>query len=114
MTGPTVPTIGAIVLQLVLGLAVFHANPKRRLNQCFLLLSLLIVAQLGSLYFGLTAPTSTVAEFSIRQASVAGALCLVMFNFLRLSLLQREQRRRKLNITRHNAPATEACLIENS
>ena len=91
MSGATVPTIGAIALQLILGLAVFQANPKRRLNQCFLLLSLVIVAWLASLHFAFTASTSTVAEFSIRQASVAGALYLAMLNLLRLSVRQREQ-----------------------
>ena len=87
MTSVTIPTIGAIALQLILGLAVFQANPKRRLNQAFLLLSLVIVAWLATLHFASTANSSTVAEFAIRQASVAGALCLAMFNFLRLSLL---------------------------
>jgi PAS domain S-box-containing protein len=91
MTGATVPTIGAIALQLILGLAVFQANPKRRLNQCFLLLSLVIVAWLASLHFAFTASNSIVAEFSIRQASAAGALYLAMLNLLRLSVRQREQ-----------------------
>src|ERR1043166_1043102 len=91
MTGATVPTIGAIALQLLLGLAVFQANPKRRLNQCFLLLSLVIVGWLGSLHFAFTATTATGAEFSIRQASVAGALYLAMLNLLRLCARQREQ-----------------------
>jgi PAS domain S-box-containing protein len=96
MSGASVPTIGAIVLQLALGLAVFHAKPKRRLNQCFLLLSLVIVAWLGALHFASTATSATVAEFSIRQGSVAGALILAMFNLLRLSLLQRDQTWREI------------------
>jgi PAS domain S-box-containing protein len=96
MSGATVPTIAAIVLQLVLGLAVFQANPKRLLNQCFLLLSLVIIAWLGFLHFASTASSATVAEFSMRQASVAGALCLAMFNLLRLSLLQRDQSWREI------------------
>src|SRR5438552_11464573 len=91
MTGVTVPTIGAIALQLVLALAVIQANPKRRLNQCFLLLSLVIVAWLGSLHFALTARTPAVAEFSIRQASVAGTLYLAMLNLLRLFVRLRGQ-----------------------
>jgi PAS domain S-box-containing protein len=91
MSGATVPTIGAIALQLILGLAVFQANPKRRLNQCFLLLSLVIIAWLGSLHFAFTARDSIVAEFAIRQASVAGALYLAMLNLLRLSVRHREQ-----------------------
>src|SRR5438105_10387959 len=91
MSGATVPTIGAIALQLILGLAVFQANPKRRLNQCFLLLSLVIIAWLGSLHFAFTARDSIVAEFAIRQASAAGALYLAMLNLLRLSVRHREQ-----------------------
>src|SRR4029079_4040017 len=91
MSGATVPTIAAIALQLILGLAVFQANPKRKLNQCFLLSCLAVIAWLLSLHFARTATTSLVAEFSIRQASVAGALILMMYNLLRLSLLQRDQ-----------------------
>ena len=91
MSGATVPTIGAIALQLILGLAVFQANPKRRLNQCFLLLSLGVVGWLASLHFAFTATSPAVAEFAIRQASVAGAVVLAILNLLRLSLLQREQ-----------------------
>ena len=91
MSSATVPTIAAIALQLILGLAVFQANPKRRLNQCFLLLSLAVIAWLCSLQVAFTATTPTVAELAIRVASDAGALCLMMFNLLRLSLLQREQ-----------------------
>jgi PAS domain S-box-containing protein len=91
MNGASFPTIGAIALQLILGLAVFQANPKRRLNQCFLLLSLVIVAWLGSLHFAFTATTSAVAEFSIRQASATGALYLAMLNLLRLSVRHREE-----------------------
>lgn len=84
------------MLQLIIGLAVFQANPKRRLNQCFLLLSLAVIAWLCSLHFAVTATNALVAEFSIREASVAGAVCLMMFNLLRLSLLQREQRWREI------------------
>ncbi|MEY2559167.1 MAG: hypothetical protein QOE34_2592 [Verrucomicrobiota bacterium] len=91
MNSASVPTMGAIALQLILGFAVFYANPKRRINQCFLLLSLVIVGWLGSLHFAFTATSASVAEFSIRQASVAGALYLVMLNLLRLSVRQREQ-----------------------
>jgi PAS domain S-box-containing protein len=91
MSGATVPTIGAIALQLILGLAVFQANPKRRLNQCFLLLSLAVVGWLAALHFASTATSPVGAEFAIRQASVAGAFVLSLLNLLRVSLLQREQ-----------------------
>jgi two-component system NtrC family sensor kinase len=90
MSGATVPTLGAIALQFVLGLAVFHANPKRRLNQCFLLLSVVIVGWLASVHFALTATNAAVAAFSIRQASVAGALYVFMLNLLRLAVRDRD------------------------
>src|SRR5436190_2863945 len=91
MSSATVPTIAAIALQLILGLAVFQANPKRRLNQCFLLLSLAVIAWLCCLHLAFTATSPLVAELSIRETSIAGALALMMFNLLRLSLLQREK-----------------------
>lgn len=90
MSGDTVPTLGAVGLQLVLGLAVIQANPKRPLNQCFLLLSVVIAGWVTSLHFALTATNPAVAEFWIRQASVAGALILCMFNLLRLSVRDRD------------------------
>ncbi|MFN2542195.1 MAG: ATP-binding protein [Chthoniobacterales bacterium] len=90
MSSAIVPTLGAVALQLILGLAVFHANPKRRLNQCFLLLSVAMVGWLASVHFALTATSATVAELSIRQASVAGALYVSMLNLLRLAVRDRD------------------------
>jgi two-component system NtrC family sensor kinase len=90
MSAATIPTLGAIALQLVLGLAVIHANSKRPLNQCFLLLSVVMVGWLASLHFAVTATNPAMAEFWIRQASVAGALILCMFNLLRLSVRDRD------------------------
>src|SRR5262249_232511 len=48
-------------------------------------------AWLCFLQFAATATTTAVAEFSIRQASVSGALILTMLNMLRLSVSSREQ-----------------------
>ena len=90
MSAATVPTLTAIALQLVLALAVFQANPKRRLNQGFFLLSLGMVGWLASLHFAVTATNPAMLEFWIRQASVAGALILCMFNLLRLSVRDRD------------------------
>jgi nitrogen-specific signal transduction histidine kinase len=90
MSGATVPTLGAIALQLILGLAVFHANPKRPLNQCFLLFSVVIAGWLASVHFVLTATDGAMAAFSIRQASVAGALYISMLNLLRLAVRGRD------------------------
>ena len=86
MTSATIPTVGALLVQLALGLAVFQANRHRRANQCFLLLSLVIDAWLASLYFAFTAKSTDVAEFAIREASAAGALYLATLNLLRLSI----------------------------
>ena len=80
------PWLAAIVIQFGLGLAVFQANPKRRTNQCFLLLSLCIGAWLGSFSSGLSAADLETAEFYIRQASAAAAFILTSANLLRLSI----------------------------
>jgi len=42
MNNAAFPTLAAIVIQLALGLTVFQANPRRKSNQCFLLLSAVI------------------------------------------------------------------------
>lgn len=92
MTDVTIPTLGALFAQLAIGLAVFQANRHRLANQCFLLLSLTIVGWLGSLYLAFVAKTPQVAEFAIRQASVAGVVYLAALNLLRLSVGQKQQK----------------------
>lgn len=91
MNAATTPTLVAIAIQLGLGLAVFQANPRRKSNQCFFLLSLIIGTWLGSLYLVFTTTKADVAEFFIREASATGALILVAFNLLRLSSQKRNQ-----------------------
>src|SRR3984893_5775936 len=88
MTSATIPTVGALLVQLALGLAVFQANRHSWANQCFLLLSLVIDAWLASLYFAITANSAEVADFAIREASAAGALYLATLNFFLLSISQ--------------------------
>ncbi len=90
MSSATAPTIAAIIIQLGLGLAVFQANPRRKSNQCFLILSLVIGAWLGALYLAFSAKSAGLAEFSIRQASAAGVLYLAALNLLRLSIRQQQ------------------------
>src|SRR5450432_4003885 len=90
MTGATFSTL-AILVQLALGLAVFQANRRRLANQCFLLLSLTIAAWLGCLFLAFSASSPSVAEFAIRQGSVAGAIYVAVLNLLRLAVRQREQ-----------------------
>src|SRR5438552_10203212 len=88
MNSATAPTLIAIALQLGLGLTVFQANPKRKSNQCFLILSLVISTWLVSLYLAFVARTPDSAEFAIREASTAGVLYLLTLNLLRLSIRQ--------------------------
>ena len=88
MTAVTIPTLGALTLQLALGLAVFQANSKRLANQCFLALSIAIAGWLSGLFFGTNTTDPKVAEFWIRQASAAAVLYLLTLNLLRLSVRQ--------------------------
>lgn len=86
MNSATAPILAALVAQLGLGLAVFVANPRRKSNQCFLLLSLVAVGWLGSLYGAFTTDDPAIAAACMRQASAAGALILTALNLLRLSI----------------------------
>ncbi len=96
MSGGTNSTLAALVVQIALGLAVFAANRKRLANQCFLLVSLTMAAWLGSLNLAFNAQNPAVAEFAIRQASLAGVLMLVAANLLRLSVRQQTRGWREL------------------
>ena len=44
MNSAPLPVLAALVIQSVLGVAVFLANPRRLSNQCFFLLSLVLAA----------------------------------------------------------------------
>jgi two-component system nitrogen regulation sensor histidine kinase GlnL len=91
MNSATTPILVALVAQLGLGLAVFVANPHRKSNQCFLLLSLVLTGWLGSLYGAFTTTDSAVAAIWIREASVAGALIMAFLNLLRLTIRWRKE-----------------------
>ena len=91
MNSATTPTLVAIIIQSVLGVAVFYANQKRKSNQAFLLLSVAIVAWLASLYLAFSARSAALAEFAIRQASATAVLYLAALNLLRLSIRKRGQ-----------------------
>src|SRR5207302_5738181 len=86
MNSATIPFLGAVIIQSALGLTVFLANPRRKSNQCFLLLSFSAVGWLAALYFGLTTTNLTFVTLCIREASAAGVLILATFNLLRLSI----------------------------
>ena len=86
MNSETVPILVAVIIQSALGLTVFLANPRRKSNQCFLLLSFSAVGWLAALYFGSTTTNLTIVTLCIREASAAGLLILATFNLLRLSI----------------------------
>jgi nitrogen-specific signal transduction histidine kinase len=91
MNSATAPILAALIVQLCLGLTVFQANPRRKSNQCFLLLCLAICVWLAAFYFGFRAQNEFVARISIRAASVAGVLIITSFNLLRLSIREGQQ-----------------------
>jgi len=91
MKGATAPILAAVLVQLGLGLAVFLANPRRRSNQCFLLVSFMIIGWLGSIYGAFRTDDPGVAALGVREASAAGALILAALNLLRLSIRWRQE-----------------------
>lgn len=84
-------TLVAIVVQVALALAVFQANPTRKANQCFLILSVTIAAWLQMLAFISVAQSEQSAAFFVRQASVAGAGILLCFDLLRSAITKPHQ-----------------------
>ena len=91
MNSAAAPTLVALIIQCGLGLVVFFANRRRRSNQCFLILSLAIVAWMGSMYSAFAATNHRLAEFAIREASAAAALIFASFNLLRLSIREKQK-----------------------
>jgi PAS domain S-box-containing protein len=91
MNSATTPTLVAIVVQLGLGVAVFYANPARKSNQCFLVLSLTTSTWLASLYWAFSAKTAGSAEFWIRQASATGVVYFPALDLLRLSIRRKRE-----------------------
>ena len=91
MKGATAPILAAILAQLGLGLAVFLANPRRKSNQCFLIVSFMAIGWLGSIYGGFTTGDPRVAALCIREAWATGPLILAALNLLRLSIRWRQE-----------------------
>jgi nitrogen-specific signal transduction histidine kinase len=91
MKSATAPILAAIVTQLGLGLTVFLANPHRKSNQSFLVLSFMAIGWLGSLYGAFTTADPQIAAICIRGASAGGVLSLGSLNLLRLSIRWRQE-----------------------
>src|SRR6266480_442328 len=92
MNSATTLIIVALLGQIGMAFAVFQANPKRRSNQCFLLLSMAICVWLMYRYFGLSTRAPAVAELCIRESCATGAIILVLLNLLRLTIRNRQSR----------------------
>ncbi|HEX4638506.1 MAG TPA: ATP-binding protein [Chthoniobacterales bacterium] len=90
MNSATLPILVAILVQLALGVVVFLANRHLKSNQTFLLLSVGGAAWLGCVFYASTAANPQQATFWIRQASAAALVNLAGFNFLRLSIRERQ------------------------
>jgi len=90
MNAATNPAWIALFIQIGLGLAVYRANPKNRINQTFLAVSIFISAWLISLLFAFNARDVARAEFWIRNASASGILVVNGFNLLRLAIVCRD------------------------
>ena len=87
MNSNAVPTIIAMIVQSALGVVVFYANPKRRSNQCFLLLTLVILAWLSSILTAFLSQSEFTARVGIRESFVFGYLYLLTINLFRRSII---------------------------
>lgn len=90
MNAAAIPLWLALSAQLVLGLAVFRANPRSYANQSFLLVSLILSGWLVSLHSAFGATRTDEATLWIRNASASGPLIVNGFNLLRLAILCRD------------------------
>ena len=81
-----IPILGALIIQVAVGLAVFVTNSRRKPNQAFLLLSIAIVGWLACLYIGSTRTALTVVAWCMRGSFISAILILLSLNFLRLSI----------------------------
>ena len=88
MDSATLAILVALIIQVALGLAVMQSSLHRKSNQAFLILSGAITAWLACLYLISVSQNGESAAFYIRQASAAGALILLSFNLLRISVQQ--------------------------
>lgn len=81
-----IPILGALIIQVAVGLAVFATNPRRKPNQGFLLLSIAIVGWLACLYIGSTRTALIIVARCMRGSFIFAVLILLSLNFLRLSI----------------------------
>src|SRR3954447_4808853 len=81
-----IPILGALIIQVAVGLTVFVTNPRRKPNQGFLLLSIGIAGWLACLYLGSTTTALTIVAWCMRGAFITAILILLSLNLLRLAV----------------------------
>ena len=109
MSAQTLPAWLAISIQFGLGLAVYRANPKNRINKSFLVVSTFTSAWLISLLFAFNASDAAQAELWIRNASASGILMVNGFNLLRLAIVYRDSGWREIG--KRSAALAIASLV---
>jgi len=85
----------ALTFTLVLGAIVFSTQPRRRVNQAFLFLCIVLSVWLTSMGMGSLARTQWSAMFWIRQSSAASVLIPMAIYFLRLAIMDGQLSRRR-------------------
>lgn len=79
----------AIGVSIALGVLVWVNHQRRLVNQCFLVLSLLLATWLGIVSVGVTSSESATVKTVVQFSTAAAALIAPMFNLLRLAMTGR-------------------------
>jgi len=77
----------SLIVNTAIGVFVYMAQPQRRINQCFLLLVVVIAAWQAAMWKGALASLVPVSAFWIRQTSAISGLIPPAMNLFRLSIL---------------------------
>jgi len=81
--------IATIVANLALGIGIWHTNPRRLTNQCFLVLSTILSLYLIWLAIGFMSTNANTVAVSVRGSAAVGICLPIVFNWLRLSITRR-------------------------
>lgn len=96
MNGFDFATIPLILVEYGLGLCVLLANPRRRVNQCFCLLSLFTGTWMLGLQIGFHGHSAGEVDFLIRLCTILGAFFPVGYNLIRLAIVDPDVTPREL------------------
>ena len=82
-----------IAISFILGALVFHTNPRRRTNQFFLMLSILLMTWLIFMAIAFLYRDVRTVAMCVRGCMMAGALIPLSFDWLRVSIMQPDKSR---------------------